>query len=80
MAQSITEYLVSHHISPYLIIFIISMLPILELRGGLIAASFLGLPWYAAAPVCILGNIIPVPFIIFFIERILGWLRTMAAR
>ena len=51
------------------------MLPILELRGGLIAAALLGVPWYIAAPLCILGNAIPVPFIIFFIERILNYLK-----
>ncbi len=75
MAQTVTEFLQAHHISPYLIIFIISMLPILELRGGLIAASILGLPWYIAAPICVVANFIPVPFIIFFIERILCWLK-----
>lgn len=61
-------------LSPQIIIFIISLLPILELRGGLIAASLLHIPWYQASLICIIANFIPIPFIIFFIERILDYL------
>ena len=48
------------------IIFIISMIPILELRGGLLAASpaLLDVPILRAIPICILGNILPIPFIL----------------
>ncbi|MBP1573365.1 MAG: small multi-drug export protein [Oscillospiraceae bacterium] len=53
-----------------LIIFVISMIPILELRGGIIAASLLGVPITTAIPVCIIGNIIPIPFILLFITKI----------
>lgn len=53
-----------------LIIFVISMIPILELRGGIIAASLLGVPITTAIPVCIVGNIIPIPFILLFITKI----------
>ena len=74
MAESVAHFL-QEYLSPELVIFFISMMPILELRGGLIAAFLLGVPWYIAAPICILGNAIPVPFIIFFIERILGYLK-----
>ncbi len=59
---------------PLLVVFLISMIPILELRGGLIAASLLNIPMWTAAGVCILGNIIPIPFILFFIEKILDWM------
>lgn len=61
-------------LSAEVVVFIISMLPILELRGGLIAASLLHVPWYTAAPIAIIANMIPVPFIIFFIEKILDYL------
>ncbi len=61
-------------LSPKLVVFFISLLPILELRGGLIAASILGIPWYEAAPLAIIANMIPIPFIIFFIERVLHYL------
>lgn len=54
-----------------LIVFIISMMPILELRGGLIAASLLGLSPIESYLISIIGNLIPVPFILFLINRIL---------
>lgn len=53
-----------------LIVFLISMTPILELRGGLIASSLLGLEIWKAIPICIIGNLLPIPFILLFIERI----------
>lgn len=53
-----------------LIIFIISMMPILELRGGLIAATLLGLEGIPSFIICFLGNIIPVPFILWLITPI----------
>lgn len=59
---------------PTVVIFIISMIPILELRGGLIAASVLGIPMLKAVWVCVLGNILPIPFILLFIEKILNWM------
>ena len=58
-----------------LIIFIISMIPILELRGGLLAASLLNVSMAKAIPICILGNIIPIPFILLFIKQIFKWLK-----
>ena len=59
---------------PMLIIFFISMIPILELRGGLLAAAVLKIPMWKAIGVCAIGNIIPIPFILFFIEKILIWM------
>jgi uncharacterized membrane protein len=50
------------------------MIPILELRGGLLAAGILGIPMWEAIGVCILGNILPIPFILLFIEKILEWM------
>lgn len=58
-----------------LIIFIISMIPILELRGGIIAASLLHVPITTAIPVCLVGNIIPIPFILLFITKIFELLK-----
>ena len=53
-----------------MIVFIISMIPILELRGGLLAASLLKVSAAKAIPICIIGNIIPIPFILLFIRQI----------
>ncbi len=47
--------------------FIVSLLPILEVRGGLLAASLLGVDILTAVPLCVLGNIIPIPFILWLI-------------
>ena len=54
--------------------FLVSMVPIIELRGALPIATGLGLAWYIALPVAIIGNIIPVPFIIIFIKKIFAWM------
>ncbi len=60
-----------------LVIFIISMVPILELRGGLLAAgpAFLDIPTWRAIPICLVGNLIPIPFILLLIRPIFAWLR-----
>lgn len=60
-----------------LTIFIISMIPILELRGGLLAASpaLLDVPILQAIPICVIGNIIPVPFILLFITPLFDRLK-----
>ena len=60
----------SQHISREMVIFIISMIPILELRGGLLAASLLKVSAAKAIPICIIGNIIPIPVILLFISQI----------
>lgn len=57
------------------VVFIISMVPILELRGGLLAASWLGIGMFKAIAICILGNLVPIPFIIFFIKPIFNWMK-----
>lgn len=58
-----------------IIVFIISLMPILELRGGLIAAALLKLNPIESYIISIIGNIIPVPFILWFINSILDWMR-----
>lgn len=69
-AQTLGQY-----ISPEWVVFIISMIPILELRGGLIAASILNIPILKAIPFCVFGNIVPIPFILLFIKKILKWMQ-----
>ncbi len=63
------------HISKEAVVFIISMVPLLELRGGLLAASLLKIPLLTAIPICIIGNIIPIPFILLFIRKIFSWMK-----
>lgn len=54
---------------------VISMVPVIELRGAIPMAVANGLDWRIAIPVAIVGNLIPVPFIIVFIKRIFAWMR-----
>lgn len=58
-----------------LCVFMCSMLPIIELRGGIPLAAGLGLPWYAAFPLAVAGNLLPVPFILLFMNAILNWMK-----
>lgn len=58
-----------------LIVFIISLMPILELRGGLIAAALLNLNIIWAFIICFIGNIIPIPFILWLITPIFNYLK-----
>ena len=73
MLESVLELL--QGIPEELIVFLISLLPILELRGGLIAASLLGIEYWVALPICIIGNLLPIPFILLFIRKVLSWLK-----
>jgi uncharacterized membrane protein len=57
-----------------IVVFIISMLPILELRGGLLASALLKVNPIVGYIVSMIGNIIPVPFILLFINKILNWM------
>ncbi|MEA1958422.1 MAG: small multi-drug export protein, partial [Chloroflexota bacterium] len=65
------QFLSEHGIAEPLIVFILSLLPISELRGALL----IGIPvydmhWYAVLPIAIIGNLLPIPFVFFFIDRI----------
>ena len=57
----------------YLIIFLISMVPLIELRGAMIYAVGYDLPYIPALITCVVGNMLPVPFIYFFARKVLVW-------
>ncbi len=57
----------------YLSVFLISMVPIIELRGAIPIATGMGLPYIPSLIVCVLGNLVPVPFIYFFARKLLIW-------
>jgi uncharacterized membrane protein len=63
------------YVAKEVVVFLISMVPLLELRGGLIVASLLQIPITRAIPICIVGNIIPIPFILLFIRQIFQWMK-----
>lgn len=57
----------------YVIIFFISMVPLIELRGAIPYSVVFDLPFVTSYIVCIIGNMLPVPFIFFFARRTLEW-------
>ena len=68
----------SGSVSKEVIVFLISMIPILELRGALLVAGpILGVKVSTAIPLCIIGNIIPVPFILLLITPVFNWMKGM---
>ena len=56
-----------------LIAFLISMVPLIEIRGAIAYALIAGVPAYIAYPVCIVGNMLPVPVIFFLARKVLEW-------
>lgn len=76
MAETVANWLKETlHIGPGLVTFIVSMLPILELRGGLIVGALFKLPYWKALLLSVAGNIIPIPFILFALTPIFRWLK-----
>lgn len=78
MAETLANFFVElfkDKIPPELTIFVISLMPILELRGGMIAARLLEVEFFKAFAICFVGNMLPIPFILLFIEKIFEWLR-----
>lgn len=58
----------------YICVFFISMVPLIELRGAVpIGITYFGLNEYITLAVCIVGNMVPVPFIYFFARKVLVW-------
>ena len=56
-------------------VFFCSMLPIIELRGSIPLGAFLALPWYINYFISVIGNLVPVPFILLFIRAIINWMK-----
>ena len=57
-----------------LCVFFCSMLPIIELRGAIPLACAMGLPWWQAYLISVVGNLLPVPFILLLINAIIKWM------
>lgn len=63
-----------------IITFLISMVPIIELRGAIPVATGAGLDWRIAIIVAVIGNMLPVPFIIIFIKKIFALMRKISPK
>jgi len=57
------------------IVFVVSMIPVLELRGSILAAGFLKMEFLSTFIIAVIGNMAPIPFILLFIDKIFGWLK-----
>lgn len=75
LTTTLTDWLAEHGIPDWLIPMIVSVFPIIELRGGIVAARILDLDLIKAIWVCMIGNIIPIPFILLFIDKIFDFFK-----
>ena len=87
MAQKIVKWmlgilggLTSIPFGKELIVFLISISPVLELRGGLIAASLLHMDPVISYLIAFIGNLLPVPFILWFINKVLDFMRNSKSK
>lgn len=95
MTDSLVNFFIDlfGNINKDIVVFIISMMPILELRGGLLAASILNISLIRGLIICIIGNVLPIPFVLWLIEyifnllekfkptkRIVKWLKNKAMK
>lgn len=83
MAETLANWFVTHLggiLSKELIVFIVSLMPILELRGGIIAGFAMQMPWLPTFLIAFVGNLLPIPFILLFIKYIFKILRKTPLR
>ena len=75
LATSISAFLTSLNFSKEFIVIFLSAFPIMEVRGGMIVASILKMDPGLALLLGILGNLIPIPFLIFLLKPVFNWMR-----
>jgi uncharacterized membrane protein len=69
LAEKISQALITAGIPPELVIIIIAALPFIELRGAIpFGVNLLEMPWYTVFPLAVIGNLLPVPVILLFVE------------
>lgn len=74
------NFLFKTFLGKVLVTLFVSMVPVIELRGAIPIATGMGLSPAVAIPVAIIGNLIPVPFIIIFIKKIFAWMRKVSPK
>ena len=78
LAQSIVAFIISIfgvNAGKVIGIFFISLLPVIELRGSIPIGYYQGLPWYTNTITSIIGNILPVPFILLFVVKVFEFMK-----
>jgi uncharacterized membrane protein len=68
------KFFLTEHLGAHFGVLICSMLPIIELRGAIPLGAWLELPWWLSYLLAIVGNMLPVPFILLFINRFIAWM------
>ncbi len=71
------EWLSQTELGKMFAVFLLSMVPVVELRGGIPLGTAWGLPWYLAFIAAFIGNMLPIPFILLFLEKILVWMKPL---
>jgi uncharacterized membrane protein len=64
------------HLGNEFALFMISLIPLIEERGAIIFAAAMNMPWTKVLPICVIANMVPVPFILFFGKKLMTWLKT----
>ena len=78
--MELMEWLTATMAGEFTLTMLVSMVPVVELRGGIPFGVTAGLPVWAAYLAAVIGNMLPVPFIIVYIRRIFQWMRRRSAR
>lgn len=78
--MSIIDFFSQSEFGAYLLTFLVSMLPVIELRGAIPIGVSMGISPLLSMIISIVGNMVPVPFIILFIRRIFEWLRAKSPK
>lgn len=78
--MEIMQWLNETAVGEFIFTMLVSMIPIVELRGGLPFGVALGLSYPAAFVAAVLGNVLPAPFIVVYIRRVLAWMRERSPR
>ena len=68
------KFFLTERVGAHFGVIICSMLPVIELRGGIPLGAALGLAWWQSFLFAVIGNMLPVPFILLFVNRLIGWM------
>ncbi len=77
MSEMITSYLADMGVDKHLIVFLLSMMPVGELRASIIFAAVAGVTWWKALLISFIGNVIPIPFVILALRPVLDWVKRL---
>ena len=75
LPERIMNWFLERGIPRQLVAFLVSMIPLIELRGGLPLARMMNLPYWQALPLCLVGNFLPIPFILLLIVPLFRWMK-----